>query len=130
MLDKVKIKNSEASFTISNFKCVEDEWKDHPKIHISFDVNFKSQEYEFSVNFSEMFYGQFDFKRGVNQIVDECHQEKILIIKKDEISLQVKQEANDKLMNINLEYTIKVDEDKIENFKIELKSWIEYVLNK
>ena len=127
MKNEIKIENSKASITVSNFKCVEDAYPGDPKIHVSFDVCFESHEYKFSTNFSEMVFCQFDFKKGINQIVDEMLQEKRLVIDKDKITLQVEQDP-DELSDMQLRFTLKADPDKIDDFKIELNAYVDYLL--
>lgn len=107
MKSEIKIENAKTSVTVSNLKCTEDDYPNCPRMHVSFDVSFESHEYSFSTNFSEMFYTQFDFKRGANQIIDECFPEKRLIVDKDKISLQIEPDSNDELTDIRMYFSLK-----------------------
>lgn len=124
---QIKIENIKASIIISDLRCVD--WPGDPKMHIGFNVEFDSFDYKFSTDFSEMFYSQFEFKRGVNQIIDECYPEKRLIIGKDEVCLQIKTDPTE-LANTQVAFSIKVDSDKLDDFKTELRACVEYVLQK
>jgi len=125
---EVKIANAKAAVVISNLKCVD--CPGDPKMHVGFDVSFESYEYKFKVNFSEMLYMQFDFKRGTSQIVDENFQERRLIIDSDSVCLQILQNNNDELSDIQLQFTLKVDSTKVDNFKIELCAYVDHILKR
>ena len=123
---EIKIENTKAAIIISNLKCVD--CPGDPKMHIGFDVSFELPGYKFSTNFSEMLWDQFNVSRGSSQISDEFCHEKRLIIDRDKISLQIKQDHDDELADMQLHFVLKVDQDRIDDFKIELNAYINYVL--
>lgn len=122
---KVKIENPETSITISDFKCVD--CVGDPKLHLSFALNIDSLGCKFSAIFTEMVVYQFDFKQDENEIVDENHIEKRLIIKRDEISFELNKYEKE-FNEVGVNFVFKFSPEKIEDFKIELKTYVNAVL--
>lgn len=125
---QVTIQNAKTTLTVYGIKCTDDV-ADHCNLHVGFTVGIISSNYKFVVNFEEMVFYQFDFKRGTNEIVDENNTDKRLIIEKDKISLHIER-TEDEFNKVDINLSFRFDPEKIEDFKIELKAYAEAVLGR
>lgn len=126
---QVTIQNAKTTLTVYGIKCTDD-IADHCNWHVGFTVGIISSNYKFVVNFEEMVFYQFDFKRGTNEIVDENNTNKRLVIEKDRISLHLDKNETDDFNEIEINLSFRFDPEKIDDFKIELKAYAEAVLGR